>query len=88
MEKNNLPIMDHLNDFLEYLDIEKGLSNKSQETYQRFLKKFFSWIKENELEKIKPHELNEDHIRKYRIFLSILLIFPKNKPDEAYCLYR
>ena len=70
MEKNNLPIISHINDFLEYLDIEKGLSNKSQETYQRFLKKFISWLKINELENLKPHDLDENHIRKYRVFLS------------------
>jgi site-specific recombinase XerD len=70
MKKDNRPIIDHLDDFFEYLDIEKGLSNKTQETYQKFLKKFTLWLKENNLEKIKPDEINEDHIRKYRISLS------------------
>ncbi len=70
MRKDEKPIIEHLNDFFEYLDIEKGLSNKSQETYQKFLKRFTVWLKQNNLEKIKPHEINEDHIRKYRISLS------------------
>lgn len=70
MEKSSKPIIDHINDFLEYLDIEKGLSNKSQETYSRFLAKFSHWLTENHLEKLLPHELTENHIRKYRIFLS------------------
>ena len=70
MKKDSRPIIEHINDFLEYLDIEKGLSNKSQETYQRFLKKFVNWLKINNLENLRPHELSEDHIRKYRVFLS------------------
>ena len=70
MKKSNIPITNHLNDFLEYLDIERGLSTKSQETYQKFLKRFIYWLKDNNLENIKPHELDENHIRKYRVYLS------------------
>jgi len=70
MKKNTSPIISHINDFLEYLDIERGLSNKSQETYSRFLTKFSSWLSANNLENLLPHELAEDHIRKYRVFLS------------------
>ncbi|MDI6602860.1 MAG: tyrosine-type recombinase/integrase [Patescibacteria group bacterium] len=70
MKKDSRPIIEHINDFLEYLDIEKGLSNKSQETYQRFLRKFVNWLKINNLEALAPHELSEEHIRKYRVFLS------------------
>jgi len=70
MKKDSKPIIEHINDFLEYLDIEKGLSNKSQETYSRFLAKFSRWLTANNLEKLLPHELTEEHIRKYRVFLS------------------
>lgn len=70
MEKSSKPIIEHFDDFLEYLDIERGLSNKSQETYGRFLAKFSSWLSVNSLNKLLPHELTEDHIRKYRVFLS------------------
>jgi site-specific recombinase XerD len=70
MKKSQKPIVEHVSDFLEYLDIEKGLSNKSQETYGRFLKKFSDWVKSNNLEKLLPHELTEEHIWKYRVFLS------------------
>ncbi|MDP3995895.1 MAG: site-specific integrase, partial [bacterium] len=70
MEKDNKPIIEHINGFMEYLDIEQGLSNKSQETYGRFLAKFSHWLIANQLDKLLPHELTEDHIRKYRVFLS------------------
>ena len=70
MKKDTRTIIEHIDDFLEYLDIEKGLSNKSQETYGRFLAKFSGWLNANDLTKLLPHQLTEDHIRKYRVFLS------------------
>ncbi len=70
MEKSQKSLPQHLNDFLDWLDIEKGLSNKSQENYSRFLKKFIDWLKENNLEDLKPHELSPAHIWDYRVYLS------------------
>jgi len=70
MEQSQKPIIEHLPDFLDWLEIEKGLSSKSQENYKRFLKKFFDWLKINKLENIKPHDLDPDHVWKYRVFLS------------------
>jgi len=70
MNSNQKPIKEHIQDFLEYLDVEKGLSEKSQQTYARFLNKFSSWLKLNNLEGLTPEQLNEEHIRKYRFFLS------------------
>ena len=69
-KKSNKPIIKYLTEFLEYLEIEKGLSNKTQETYTRFLNKFFGWLKKNKLESLKPHELTSEHIWNYRVFLS------------------
>lgn len=70
MEQSQKPIPQHLQDFLDWLDVEKGLSSKSQENYARFLKKFLDWLKNNDLENMKPHALTPDHIWKYRVFLS------------------
>ena len=70
MKKDPKPIIEHISDFLEYLDVEKGLSNKSQETYERFLRKFVKWLEANNLKGLPPHGLTEDHIWKYRVFLS------------------
>jgi len=70
LKKVNKPIIEYRTDFLEYLEVEKGLANRSQETYNRILNKFFNWLKENNLENLKPHQLSEDHIWKYRVFLS------------------
>ncbi len=80
MEKNQKPIPSHMNDFLDWLDIEKGLSSKSQENYSRFIKKFLDWLKINKLENLKPHELSSDHIWQYRVFLSRHSPTSKNVP--------
>ncbi len=70
VQKSSKPIIKHLTDFLEYLAVEKGLSNKSQETYNRFINKFFIWLKDTSNVNLKPHELTNEHIWKYRVFLS------------------
>lgn len=70
MEKSQKPIPSHINDFLDWLDIEKGLSSKSQESYSRFIKRFLDWLKTNKLENLKPRELSPDHVWQYRVFLS------------------
>jgi len=70
MIKDSHPLPDHLINFLEYLAVEKGLSNKTQENYKMFLHKFFEWLNENKLNDLKPHELTDDHIWKFRVWLS------------------
>lgn len=70
MEQVNTPIKDLIPDFLEYLEIEKGLSEETQENYHRALKRFITWLEENDLEGLKPHELTPQHIWKYRVYLS------------------
>ena len=70
MKKNQKPLLWHIPDFLDWLDIEKGLCSKSQENYNTFLKSFLKFSKANNLENLKPHELTSDHIWQYRVFLS------------------
>ncbi|KKR21447.1 MAG: Tyrosine recombinase XerC [Parcubacteria group bacterium GW2011_GWE2_39_37] len=67
---SNKTIINYLTDFLDYSEIEKGLSSETQKNYHRFLEKFFKWLRENKLENLKPHELTNDHIWKYRLHLS------------------
>ena len=69
MDKNK-PIIKYLVDFLDYSEIEKGLSSKTQENYTRFLRKFFTWLKEAKLEAIKPGNLSSEHIWQYKVYLS------------------
>jgi len=78
MAKELKPLPQYLTDFLDWLEIEEGLSSKSQENYTRFLKKFFDWLEINHLENLKPPEFTSDHIWLYRLFLSRQYI-PKTK---------
>ena len=70
MQNNSKPIIEYLIDYLDFLEIERGLSAKTQENYSRFLNKFFNWLSDNNLDKLKPEKLNDKHIWKYRLFLS------------------
>lgn len=64
------PITKYLIDFLDYCEIEKGLSSKTQENYSRFLNKFFKWLIDNQQENLLPSELNPEIIWQYKVFLS------------------
>ena len=65
-------IQEYLPDFVEYCEVEKGLSATTGKNYARFLQQFFRWLKNNKLEKIRPKELTEYHILKYHTWLSHL----------------
>lgn len=64
------PITKYLIDFLDYCEIEKGLSSKTQENYSRFLNKFFKWLADNKQEKLLPSDLSPEIIWQYKVFLS------------------
>jgi len=80
LSPNEKPLPQHFSDFLDWLEIEKGLSPKSQENYARFLKKFLDWLKINNLKELKPHELIPEHIRQYRLFLARKYLSKDRKP--------
>lgn len=67
---NSLAIIDHLLPFLDYCEIEKGLSNNTQKNYRQYLLLFSGWLKKTGLEKLKPHELTAKHIWDYRLYLA------------------
>ncbi|MEX2405621.1 MAG: tyrosine-type recombinase/integrase, partial [Candidatus Paceibacterota bacterium] len=70
MKKSKKPIIKHLPDYLDWIDIEKGLASSTQENYARFLKRFFKWLEKHDLTSLLPHELTEKHVWDYRIFLA------------------
>ena len=70
MEKSDKSVIGHIPDFLDYCEIEKGLSDNTQKNYERYLKKFAAWLKLKKKENIKPHELTGEDIWDYRLFLS------------------
>jgi len=70
MKKSTTPIIKHIPDFLDYCEIEKGLSDKTQENYKHYLTKFVSWLQNTKKETLLPHELTNEHIWAYRLYLS------------------
>lgn len=66
------PLPRYVNDFLEYCEVEKGLTTTTTKNYFRFLNKFFSWLEYAKLSYLTPDALTEDHIYKYRVWLSRL----------------
>jgi len=70
MQNSTKPIKEHLLDFLDFCEIEKGLRNNTQENYKKYLQKFFSWLDQAKLSSLLPHQLTSDHIWAYRLYLS------------------
>jgi len=52
-------------EFLEYLEIEKGRSLKTVENYDRYLRKFFDFTKIKDASKI-----TDDKVREFRLWLN------------------
>lgn len=70
MKKSAKAIPHHIPDYLDWLDVERGSSSKTQENYARFLDRFLEWLDKNKLSDLKPHEVSPDHIWNYRIYLA------------------
>ena len=70
MTNSTKPIKEHLQDFLDYCEIEKGLRKNTQENYKKYLEKFFHWLDQDKLSSLLPHQLTSDHIWAYRVYLS------------------
>ena len=70
MPQLNKSIIEYIPDFLDYCEVEKGLADKAQENYKRYLDKFVLWLKTTRKEGLKPQELTSEHIWAYRLYLS------------------
>ncbi len=70
MENSNIPAIKHIPNFLDYCEIERGLSSKTQENYGRYLKKFSDWLINTHHENIKPHEITPELVWDYRLYLA------------------
>lgn len=70
MKKSNISIIEHIPDFLDWCEVEKGLSEKTQINYFRYLKKFTNWLKSENKQDITPHQFTSDDAWEYRLYLS------------------
>lgn len=70
MKQSDVAIIKHIPRFLEYIEVEKGLSPTTSKNYHNFLLVFIDWLKIQKLESLRPHQLSTDHIWDYRLYLS------------------
>jgi len=62
------PLVD---DFLEYLEVEKGRSPLTIREYKHYLNRFLEWLKAN-TKTTEPGDITPELIRRYRLFLAHL----------------
>lgn len=65
-----IPLIEYVLPFLDYCEVEKGLSSNTQKNYAQYLKLFSRWLDENGEKTLLPHELTAKHIWDYRLFLA------------------
>jgi len=70
MEQSKKPIKDHLQDFIDFCEVEKGLKKNTQENYKKYLEKFFNWMSLTQNSSLLPPQLTSAHIWAYRLYLS------------------
>lgn len=59
-----------VSDFLEYCELDKNLSQKTVRMYSYYVRFFEEWLKKNAPEIAHIEQINERHIRDFRLFLS------------------
>ena len=59
----------HIEDFLEYLEIERNCSQLTIRNYRHYLERFSFWMKAN-FPNLKLYDLDLENIKKYRVFLA------------------
>src|SRR4030042_345402 len=60
-----------IDDFLEYLEVEKGRSPLTIREYRHYLTRFLDWLKTNS-KATEPEEMTPELIRRYRLYLAHL----------------
>jgi len=70
LRKSNQPLRAHIVPFLDYCEVEKGLSNNTQRNYHQYLKLFTDWLKISGEPDLLPHQLSAEHIWDYRLYLA------------------
>ncbi len=55
---------------MDYCEVEKGLSPTTTRNYNNFLKMFRDWLNDQGLSTLKPHDLTQEHVWNYRLYLS------------------
>ena len=65
-----------INDFLEYLEVEKGSSPLTLRNYKHYLNRFIEWL-EKEGIRLELRDINPEIVRQYRVYLSRRPAYPQ-----------
>ena len=49
MAETQQPLLTYLQPFLDYCEVEKGLSSNTQRNYSQYLRVFFAWLDKTHL---------------------------------------
>jgi len=79
INKNTKPLTKYILPFLDYCEVEKGLSNNTQKNYKQYLGLFTGWLKKNDNENLLPKNLTAEHIWDYRLYLARTYKSPTGK---------
>jgi len=68
--KHLKPINKYIIPFLDYCEIEKGLSNNTQKNYRQYLSLFVRWLEKTGRKNLPPHRLTQKEIWDYRLYIA------------------
>lgn len=64
------PIKKYVIPFLDYCEIEKGLSNNTQKNYSQYLRRFVRWLDATNRSSLLPRQLTQKDVWEYRLYLA------------------
>ncbi len=70
LQNNQEPITEHILPFLDYCEVEKGLSSNTQRNYKQYLNLFLRWLKLTNNSNLLPSDLSPEHIWDYRLYIA------------------
>lgn len=65
-------LLDLIQDFLEYCEIERGHSDLTIRNYEHYLNRFYEFLSKNRSRNLTPRNITLDKIRAYRLYLNRL----------------
>src|SRR3989344_5098436 len=70
LQKSTKSIIKYIPSFIDYCEVEKGLSNNTQRNYAQYLSLFQKLLAETDSLNLLPHQLTAEHIWDYRIYIA------------------
>lgn len=64
------PIAEYFLPFLDYCEVEKGLSDGTQQNYRHYLAVFLGWLKATNNAQMLPEQFTAQHAWEYRLHLA------------------